>query len=176
MAPVGVMPDHAHRREPNLNSTPDGFYSSTTYTDKLLSYLSDRTGDEPFFAYLPFSAPHCPLQCYREDRDLYKGVYDEGPEALRKKRLEALAEMEMIAPNVVPHDVMANTPLWSDLTPNEKRMSSRSYECYAGMITCMDREIGRVLDHLKSTDELDNTVVMFFSDNGAEGGEYGESI
>ena len=63
---------------------------------------------------------------------------------------------------------------WDDQSPEARKESSRMFECYAGMITCMDREIGRVVQHLEQNGELDNTVIMFMSDNGSEGSELGE--
>lgn len=72
-----------------LLKLPDDFYSSDTYADTMINYLSGRTEEEkekPFFAYLPFSAPHWPLQAPREVCEKYRGWYEDGPEALRQKR------------------------------------------------------------------------------------------
>lgn len=154
------------------------FYSSKDFTNKLLEYLSDReqseeTRDKPFFAYLAYSAPHWPLQAPDQDIADYRGKYDDGPEALREKRLAKLRELGLI-PDCAVHDVIAVggdtlSREWNKLTADEKRFSARTMECYAGMVQNMDREIGRVLDYLTQTGELENTVVMFMSDNGAEG-------
>ena len=62
------------------------------------------------------------------------------------------------------------------MSSGEQKLSSRAQEVFAGMVTCMDRETGRVLDYLRETGELDNTVVMFMSDNGAEGASLGELL
>ncbi|KAL2406416.1 Arylsulfatase [Exophiala dermatitidis] len=154
------------------------FYSSDSFTTKLLQYFEqrdDRQRQQPFFAYLPFSAPHWPLQAPEEDCREYRGLYDEGPDALRQKRLARLMELGIIAPGTKPHDVITppvDRPLtreWDKLTDSERKFSSRTMETYAGMVHNMDRNIGRVLSYLKSTGELDNTVVIFMSDNGAEG-------
>lgn len=162
-------------REPNELSTEDGFYSSKAYVDELLSMFHEReqsptSTTTPFFAYLPFTAPHYPLQCIAKDRDKYRGVYDDGPEVLRQSRLAGLKKEGLVSATVQPHDVFSpeNAP-WEELTAKEKKFSSRAMEIYAGMIDSMDQHIGRVLDHLEKTGQLDNTLVMFFSDNGAEG-------
>ena len=152
----------------------NGFYSSDTYANTLIQYLKEWQRDRPFFAYLPFSAPHQPIQCYKEDRDNYKGQYDEGPDVLRARRLKGLADLGFIDANVIPHKVMSNTRLWDDLTAEEKKLNARSYECYAGMVEALDRATGRVIDYLKEIGELDDTLVMFFSDNGPEGASCGE--
>ncbi|KAF3481703.1 arylsulfatase [Arthroderma uncinatum] len=156
------------------------FYSTVAFTDKMIGYLEDRTKDvegasgKPFFAYLPYSAPHWPLQAPSEDIADYRGVYDEGPEVLRQKRLQKLEELGLIPDGTVPHDVVAMgkrtlSKYWSELTPDERRFSSRCMEVYAAMVQCMDTQIGRVLDHLRQSGEMDNTFVLFMSDNGAEG-------
>ena len=145
----------------------------------MIDYLKERTPEQkekPFFGYLAFSATHWPLQCLPEDRDLHKGNYDDGPDALRKRRLEGLIKQGLVKPDVVPHPVVAPAAKeWADMTPGERKLSARAMEVFAGMTTCMDRETGRVIDYLRETGELDNTVVMFMSDNGAEGAALGES-
>jgi arylsulfatase A-like enzyme len=147
---------------PNTNNDYEGFYSSTFYVDNLLKYLNDRDEQEaekPFFAYLPFAAPHWPLQCSAEDRDAYKGRYDAGPDALRLERLQGLKDKGLIPSDIKPHDVIApEVSDWDSLDAEGKRMSSRSMEVYAGMVTAMDREIGKVIDRLEQTGELDSEL------------------
>ena len=79
--------------EPNLTDSPEGFYTADYCTDNLINYVKDwdagkaNKGGEtkpPFFAFLPFTVPHWPLQCAKEDSDLYKGVYDDGPTRCEK--------------------------------------------------------------------------------------------
>ncbi|GFG04583.1 arylsulfatase [Aspergillus udagawae] len=155
---------------------PEGWYSSDGYGDKMLQYLSDwheRKDERPFFAYLPFTAPHWPLQAPREYIDHYRGVYDDGPDALRLKRLQRLKELGMVRPDVEPHPVVADeVKEWADYTPEEKKKSCTAMEVYAGMVECIDANVGKVVDYLASIGELDNTFVCFMSDNGAEGAAY----
>jgi len=153
----------------------DGFYSSDFYTDTLLRYFRERSGDaknpdRPFFAYLPFQAPHWPLQAPDESIAIYHGRYEAGPDALREARLAALKRLGLCPPHVVPHPVVADgAPEWADMSADERAVSARSMEVYAAMVDRMDWNIGRVIDHLAETGELDDTVVIFLSDNGAEG-------
>ena len=150
----------------------DDFYSSDSYTDTLLRYLRERApeDDREFFAYLPFQAPHWPLQAPEESIAKYRGRYDAGPDALREERLTALKRLGLCPPDVEPHPVVADgAPEWADMTAEERALSARSMEVYAGMVDRMDQNIGRVVDYLAETGELDNTVVIFLSDNGAEG-------
>ena len=128
---------------PNTSSSPDGFYSSDYYVNNLLDYFRDwktestsSSADKPFFAFLPFTAPHWPLQCSKPDRDAYKGVYDEGPDALRVKRLAGLMKLGIVAHDVKPADVIASeVSEWDEMTPEEKHLSVRAMETYAGMVT-----------------------------------------
>ncbi|OAP65748.1 hypothetical protein AYL99_01720 [Fonsecaea erecta] len=156
---------------------PD-FYSTESFTSRLLQYFQERDEEQrrkPFFAYLPYSAPHWPLQAPEADRRDYQGVYDEGPDVLRQKRLRRLEELGIISPETKAHEVFAlplDKPLskeWRSLSEDEKKFSSRTMEVFAAMVQNMDRNIGRVISYLKSTGEYDDTVVMFMSDNGAEG-------
>ncbi|KAF5026818.1 hypothetical protein F66182_1102 [Fusarium sp. NRRL 66182] len=160
---------------PNKTEDSDGFYSTDCYTERLIRYLRDRSDTEkskPFFSFLPYTAPHWPLQCSREQRDKYHGMYDEGPYALRERRLKSLVELGIIDKSVVPHKVETEAMSvgeWDDLTETEKKLSSRAMEAYAGMVDSIDVNVGKVVEYLKESGEYDNTFIVFMSDNGAEG-------
>lgn len=169
-----------------VKKLPEGWYSSDGYGDKMLDYLQDwnkanqeaKKGDKederrPFFGYLPFTAPHWPLQAPRELVDHYRGVYDDGPDELRQKRLQRLKELGMIRDDVEAHPVVADeVKEWADYTPEEKKLSCTAMEVYAGMVESIDANVGKVVNYLESIGELDNTFVCFMSDNGAEGAAY----
>lgn len=159
-----------------VKKLPDGWYSSNGYGDKMLSYLKERNekkDERPFFGYLPFTAPHWPLQAPDEYIAHYKGVYDEGPEVLRQKRLQRMQEIGLIARGVEPHAVIADeVKAWDALTSEEKAKSAKAMEVFAAMVECIDSNVGKVVDYLEQTGELDNTMVCFMSDNGAEGAAY----
>ena len=152
---------------------PQDFYSTKTFTDKLLAYLDKRTATEreqPFFAYLAYTAPHWPLQAPQEVIRKYKGKYDQGPEALRWARLHALQRLGLVPQDVEPAPVThMNTRPWDELTDAEKMKSARAMETFAAMVDQIDYHLGRVFDYLRASGELDNTFVVFLSDNGAEG-------
>jgi arylsulfatase len=137
----------------------------------LLRYFRERTEeDQPFFAYLPFQAPHWPLQAPEETIAKYRGRYDDGPDALREARLAALKRLGLCPPDVAAHPVVADgEPEWADMSAGQRALSIRAMEVYAAMVDRMDHNIGNVIDYLTETGELDNTVVIFLSDNGAEG-------
>lgn len=99
-------------------------------------------------------------------------MYDDGPYALRQRRLNRLIEMGIINESVIPHKVETATMRvgeWDELTLDEKKLSSRAMEAYAGMVDSIDVNVGKVIDYLKEIGEYENTFIVFMSDNGAEG-------
>jgi arylsulfatase A-like enzyme len=149
-----------------LEELPENFYSSDYYADKLVEFLSEKPNDKPFFAYLPFTAPHWPLQAHPTDIEKYKHKYDDGPAVLREHRLRAQVDLGLLDEGVEPHPVVGGAA-WEDLTYDERKYSAKTMEVYAAMVENMDYNIGKVLDHLESIGELDNTFIVFHSDNGA---------
>jgi len=155
-----------------VDTLPDGFYSSDYFTDRLLGFFDEQHDDaRPFFAYLPFSAPHWPLQAPEDNVAHYRGRYDAGPEALRAERLARLKTLGLIGESVEAHPVVARSPEWEALSAEQRAVSARSMEVYAGMVERLDWNVGRVIDYLAARGQLDNTVVLFLSDNGAEGAQ-----
>lgn len=148
---------------------PDDFYLLTYFTSKGLEYLDhpDRKG-RPFFGALTYTAPHWPYQAPEEVVAKYKGKYDGGPEELRRARLEGAARAGVI-PAGTPHPITTVRKRWVDLLDEERAVESRIMETYAAMVEVLDENIGRFLDRLEEKGELDNTMVLFMSDNGAEG-------
>lgn len=129
---------------------PQGFYSSDYFTTRLLDFLQDDEARQgrPFFAYLPFSAPHWPLQAPQEDIDRYKGRYADGPVKLREQRLEKLKQLQLVDAETTIHPVLARTPFWENLTQEQRDKSSRIMEVYAAMVDRMDQNVGRVVEYL----------------------------
>ncbi|TPX31365.1 hypothetical protein SmJEL517_g05277 [Synchytrium microbalum] len=157
------------------SSLPADFYSTETFTDRLVEYLEGRSPTEkqaPFFAYLPYTAPHFPLQAPDRLIAKYKGRYDAGPEVLRVERIEHLKRLGLIPQNVHPHPMVPHfkTKNWVDLAEDERKKSAKMMEVYAAMVESIDENVGKVVEYLKTTGEFENTFIMFISDNGAEGG------
>lgn len=152
---------------------PKDFYSTASFTDRLLGFLEDRSDEEkedPFFAYLPFTAPHWPLQAPKEIVQKYKGKYDEGPDVLTQERLQRLKQGGLVAEDVEhapPTGILGAE--WKDMTAEERAISAKKMEVFAAMVELIDTHVGRVVGYLEETGELDNTFVLFMSDNGAEG-------
>lgn len=158
----------------HLSSLPESFYSSDYFAAQLIQQLkggkASPAGRKPFFAYLAFTAPHFPLQAPAETIAKYKGRYAGGYDALRAARLKRQIELGLLDASVVPHD-MDLAPFWNTLTSEQKAREERRMEVYAAMVDRLDQNVGRVIQALKETGELDNTIILFLADNGAEGSE-----
>jgi arylsulfatase len=161
------------RNGKEVESLPEDFYSTTYYTDRLLEWIERDQGDgEPFFAYLSYTAPHDPLHAPREYIDTYKGAFDAGWDVLRQQRLEALKGLGVIHPDAESFPRLPSVPAWDEMSVEERQLAARDMEVYAAMVDYMDEQIARVVDTLKEIGEYDNTVIIFFSDNGANGANY----
>ncbi|MDE8651491.1 arylsulfatase [Novosphingobium album (ex Liu et al. 2023)] len=156
----------------HVSTLPDTFYSSDYFATKLIDQFkaarAGPDGKKPFFAYLAFTAPHFPLQAPPETIAKYKGRYDGGYEVLREQRLKRQVALGLLDPKVVPHGFDL-APRWDSLSPEDKAKASRRMEVYAAMVDRLDQNVGRVIAALKESGELDNTVILFLADNGAEG-------
>ena len=147
---------------------PQDFYSSRFFVDKAIDYIASGSSDgKPFFAYIGFQANHIPLQAPQAFVDKYRGRYDGGWPALRKERRDRAVALGLIPPGA-PMAALANTVDWSTLGPQARQQHAQHMEVYAGMAEAMDFEIGRLVAHLKSSGQYDNTVFVFLSDNGSD--------
>lgn len=153
-----------------LAALPPDFYSSDAFATQLIEELDETSAaGKPFFAYLAFTAPHWPLQALPSDIAKYRGRYDAGFEALRRQRLKRQAELGLIDPDVAAHEPVVPGGGWKALTPAQQADQIRRMEVYAAMVDRLDRNVGRVVAYLKQAGLYDNTIILFLSDNGAEG-------
>ncbi|MBV8099126.1 MAG: arylsulfatase [Verrucomicrobia bacterium] len=155
---------------------PTDFYSSKFYTDKLLGYIDKNVSDgRPFFGYLAFQAVHQPHQAPAEFTERYTWTYRAGWSAIKEIRYQRQVELGIMPPGLELLSI-PGIPDWSSLSPDEQRMSAKRMAVYAGMLEYMDMSIGRVLAYLKDKNLLDNTVIVFMSDNGGEATELLDSF
>ena len=154
---------------------PKEFFSSTYFVDRMLGYMKDDPRkDQPFFAYVGFQANHVPVQAPKEFVDKYKGRYRAGWTALREERLRKAVALGLV-PKSTAMVNMGTTLKWEALEEKERLHMERQMEVYAAMAESMDFEVGRLLDYLRKTNQFDNTVFVFLSDNGPEGSDYTEA-
>jgi arylsulfatase len=155
-----------------VEKLPKDFYSTKAYTDKTIQFIEEgRQDGKPFFAYMAFTAPHGPLQVPNDWLRRYKNRYDEGWDGIREQRLARMRELGIIDEGVNTADRLWFLPRSTTLAPALRVMLGRKMELYAAMVEYMDDQIGRVFDYLREIGEYDNTVVIFISDNGAEGND-----
>lgn len=145
----------------------EDFYLTDELTDRAIDFVKGKAEDQPFFLYMAYNSPHWPLHAKPQDIEKYKGKYDEGWDALRTIRAENIKKLGLVDESWTPvKDPLL--PLWSTLTEEEKSKWARKMEVYAAMVDNLDQNIGRLLNYLGTSDQLDNTIVIFLSDNGAE--------
>jgi arylsulfatase A-like enzyme len=132
--------------------------------------------DKPFFIYYAPGASHAPLQAPRAWVDRFKGQFDMGWDRYREIVLERQKNLGVVPPDTRLTSRPAEIPAWDSLTPDQKKVAARLMEVYAGFTAQSDHEIGRVIDAINATGQLDNTLIVYIAgDNGAslEGGLYG---
>jgi arylsulfatase/uncharacterized sulfatase len=155
---------------------PERFYSSEFFVDKMIGYLKEGAAQPaPFLAYIGFQANHIPLQAPRAFIDPHRGKYDAGWAALRQARRDRAAALGLI-PADAPMQPMSDTPDWASLNDTARRYEARRMEVYAGMAQAMDHHVGRLIAHLRDNGELERTVFVFLSDNGAEASDPYDSV
>ncbi|HMP46277.1 MAG TPA: sulfatase-like hydrolase/transferase, partial [Sphingopyxis sp.] len=167
--PIEVLYDKADWTENGQPRTlPKDFYSSRFLVQKAIDYIeADRAGGRPFFASINFLANHIPVQAPDSDIARYSAMYREGWTALREARAKRAAALGIVPANT-PMVTMPTTRDWAKLDKDERAAAIRVMQAYAGMASAMDREVGRLVAHLKATGDYDNTIFVFLSDNGAE--------
>ena len=134
------------------------------------------TPDRPFFLYLAPGATHTPLQAPKEWIDRFKGQFDMGWDRYRELALERQKKLGVVPPDTKLTPRPASIPAWDSLSPAQKKIAARLMEVFAGFMAQTDHEIGRVIDAIGATGQLDNTLIVYIAgDNGAslEGGLYG---
>lgn len=165
---VGTTATYTEQGKP-LTKLPSDFYSSDYFATRLIDFLGERPeSKQPFFAYLAFTAPHWPLQAHPEDMARYRGRYDAGFDVLRGERLARQRKLGILSADVVPHTPRNRDGSWDSLTADQQRIAARNMEIYAAMVDRLDQNVGRVIEALRASGELDNTVIVFLADNGAE--------
>ncbi len=150
---------------------PDGRHFSDQITDKAISYIDRQkkaAPNKPFFLYYAPAATHAPHQVDKYWSDQYQGKFDTGWDAYRAEVFERQKKLGLIPANAILPDRNPDIKAWDGLAPDEKKLYARFMEVYAGYLTYTDFVVGRLINHLKEIDQLDNTLVfIMIGDNGA---------
>ena len=154
----------------------DDFFYTDAISDQAVEYIrehAEEQADEPFFTYVAHTSPHWPLHAHDEDIARYAGRFDRGWDALREERLERMVEMGLIDSSWKLTERDPTQPPWDEAEHREWQV--RRMEVYAAQINRMDRGIGRIVQALEQTGQLDNTLILFLADNGGCAEEIGQA-
>jgi arylsulfatase A-like enzyme len=183
-------PDLVYDNHPvDQPKTPEeGYHLSADITDKAISFIRDAKAvapDKPFFLYYAFGAGHAPHHVPKEWADKYKGTFDMGYEAYRELVFENQKKLGILPDGAELSPINPYTDLkgpkgqdwpaldvvrpWASLSAEEKKLFCRMAEVYAGFVSHADAQLGRMLDYLQESGQLDNTLIVLVSDNGASG-------
>lgn len=173
------------RNEQLYKTVSSSFYLTDAIGDSAVNMLKVQrktSPEKPFFMYYAFTAPHWPLHAKPEDIKRYAGKYDLGWDKLRESRLKKMKSLGIVSDQITlsqrERDISAmgigrNGKLeWENLSDSLKKDMSLRMAIYAAQIDNLDQNVGKVVDYLKHSGDLDNTIIIFMSDNGAsaEGG------
>lgn len=150
---------------------PQTYYSTDAYTDYAISFVDEHLSNRraaPFFLYIAYQAPHWPLHAKPEDIARYQGRYMDGWEVIRQQRFAKQQALGLFPPETVlsPLDTTI-VPDWESLSWREKVQWDERMAVYAAMVDAIDQNVGKLITYLRAQGELDNTIFLFLSDNGA---------
>lgn len=157
--PVGTNPIN-HLKPDNE------WYTTDVFTDYACHFIDqvNQQDDRPYFLYLAYNAPHFPLHAKSEDIAKYRGTYREGWGKFRKQRYEQLIKLGVLEPGWALSSL--DVPEWNTLTDAQRDDMDFKMSLFAAIVDRLDQNIGRVIDHIQASGELDDTLVVFLSDNG----------
>ena len=158
----------------SLDDLPEEFFLTDAISDQAAEFIhthADEKSDRPFFLYTAYTAPHWPLHAHDEDIDRYKGRFSAGWDKLREERLERLHATGILDSRWGLSDRDASQVAWEEA--EDKAWQERRMEVYAAPIDRMDQGIGRILDALEETGQMEDTLIVFLADNGGCAEELG---
>jgi arylsulfatase len=166
-----------HQVEPP-RTPEEGYHLTEDLTDKAIQFITDVkqvAPDKPFYLHFCPGATHAPHHVAKEWADRYAGAFDDGWDAYREKVFAKQKALGIVPPDAELSRHDPDVPEWDSLPAEARTLFSRMMEVFAGFLSHTDHHIGRLLDYLRDIGELDNTLVMVVSDNGAsaEGGPTG---
>ena len=156
-----------------LNGRPwqvpdEGFYTTVANVDFGLQFLKEaREANKPWYLYIAFNAPHAPLQALPDDYAKYEGKYEDGWDAIRDTRVAKQKRLGVLPASLRPSPRPEHVSAWDRLQPWMRQYEADRMTTLAAMIDRVDQEVGRLVADLKKNGELDNTFILFVSDNGA---------
>lgn len=152
---------------------PEGVYSGELYTNQMIDFIKEgHKEDKPWFAYMAFTTAHFPIQAPPELVEKHYQFYlEKGYAGLKQYRYEKLKENGLISTVAEPSPENELVKKWEELSQEEKEYQAKVFATYAAEIEDQDNRIGQILDYLTETNQLENTLIVYISDNGPEGME-----
>ena len=169
---------HDNHRIAAPASYDSGYHLTEDLTDRAIEYVRDLRmvdSEKPFFLYFCPGACHSPHQAPRDYIDRYRGAFDEGWDIWRERTFARQLSEGLLPAHTQLSPRPEWVPAWDELSADDQRLFARYMEAFAGFLTHTDEQLGRLVDALRETGDLDNTLLMVLSDNGAssEGGPTG---
>ena len=169
-----LVRDNTYVEQPK--SSVEGYHLTEDITDNAIDFIFQHHNsfpEQPFFLYLAYGAVHAPHHAPKEYIDKYKGRFDKGWDEIRKQWFENQKKIGIIPESAELTDRAPFVEAWDDLEDDRKKLYARYMETFAGTLEYTDHQIGRFIGYLESIDQLDNTIIVLLSDNGAsaEGGK-----
>lgn len=150
-----------------VKSVPANYYHTDAISDTAVAYIREFSKDDkPFFLYVAETAPHWPLHALPNDITKYENTYKGGWDAVRQTRYRKMIQLGLIDSSKTRLSPRMNSDLTWEANP-DKEWDARAMAVHAAMVDRMDQGIGRILTALKETGRLENTLILFLSDNGA---------
>lgn len=150
------------------NDFDEAFYTTDANVDYAMQFIDEALeSKKPFFQYIAFNAPHYPLQAPKEDIQKYMGRYDEGWDEIRKARFAKQKKLGLFPREMELPVLPGHMESWNQLSDKEREFESFRMAIFAAMVDKVDQNIGRMIDFLKTKGQLENTLILLCSDNGA---------
>jgi arylsulfatase A-like enzyme len=152
-----------------IDEYPPDYYATDDWTDNAIRLVRDvrnHRADQPFLLYVAYNAVHGPLQAKDVDLAKYRGRYDAGWDVLRAERLARQKALGLVPQDAVLSPRDPAVPAWNEVPADRRALFVRHMETYAAMLDCVDQNVGRIVALLEEMGELEDTIVVFSSDNG----------
>lgn len=153
-----------------IDAYPADHFATDDWTGRAIRWMKEHHASEPshpFFMYVAFNAPHMPIQCKPADSAKYRGRYDAGWDAFRQARFERQRALGLVDDRHRLAPLPPGVATWAQLPAEKQELFARYMELYAGLVDNIDQNVGRIVDFLREAGQLDNTIIVLSSDNGA---------
>lgn len=149
-----------------VEKLPSDFYTTDTFTDHALRFIEAAEPERPWFGYLAFTAPHWPIQAHEADIAKYAETYAAGPAEIRQRRFERLQKLGLAPETALLPDL--DDTVTPEARQAKQQTRDRWMRTYAAMIDRVDQNLARVVKRLRERGQIDNTLILFLSDNGSD--------